>query len=75
MPMYSYRCEQCGETFEELVSMDRRDQVACPKCGGPVRRAWEGKGVFGIDFSGGGKERPACAEGCPHAEKCGRAAG
>ncbi|MDO4574842.1 MAG: zinc ribbon domain-containing protein [Planctomycetia bacterium] len=31
MPVYEYRCEICGNEFEELV---RGDEVpACPKCG------------------------------------------
>lgn len=32
MPMYEYRCNKCGEIFEELVSSDD-EKVPCPKCG------------------------------------------
>ena len=34
MPLYEYRCRNCGERFEELVRMGTADsEIACPKCG------------------------------------------
>lgn len=33
MPIYEYKCEDCGEQFEELV-FDDSDAVSCPKCSG-----------------------------------------
>lgn len=32
MPIYEYRCEQCGEVFEKMQRMGA-DAPACPKCG------------------------------------------
>ncbi|HNQ85736.1 MAG TPA: zinc ribbon domain-containing protein [Deltaproteobacteria bacterium] len=32
MPIYEYRCEKCGNEFEALVSMNARENPACPKC-------------------------------------------
>jgi putative FmdB family regulatory protein len=36
MPIYEYRCLECGEKFEELVrSMNNhKPEVKCPECGG-----------------------------------------
>jgi len=31
MPIYEYRCADCGQTFETLVRGDRT--VRCPDCG------------------------------------------
>ncbi|HIE50608.1 MAG TPA: zinc ribbon domain-containing protein [Armatimonadetes bacterium] len=31
MPIYEYRCRQCGETFEVLVRGE--EMVTCPRCG------------------------------------------
>lgn len=73
MPMYSYRCEECGHDFEELVSMAKRDSVRCPECGGTVRRAWEGPCTFGINFSsgkGGCEMNEVCASGCGCSGSC-----
>ncbi|MCX8072443.1 MAG: zinc ribbon domain-containing protein [Candidatus Binatia bacterium] len=33
MPLFEYRCQSCGKTFEELVSGRERDGVACRHCG------------------------------------------
>ncbi|HEY5386478.1 MAG TPA: zinc ribbon domain-containing protein [Thermoleophilia bacterium] len=34
MPLYEYRCEACGETFEIVTSLaDRDENAVCPACG------------------------------------------
>ena len=33
MPIYDYRCNQCGEVSEILVLGQREDEVKCPICG------------------------------------------
>jgi putative FmdB family regulatory protein len=34
MPIYSYRCRQCGHRFEMLRGMNEKDsELVCPKCG------------------------------------------
>lgn len=32
MPIYEYKCQECGNEFEELV-FNQEATVACPKCG------------------------------------------
>jgi len=33
MPIYEYRCEKCGRTFEELRRMSQSDEgLKCPYC-------------------------------------------
>ncbi|HTQ56433.1 MAG TPA: zinc ribbon domain-containing protein [Bryobacteraceae bacterium] len=33
MPLYEYRCENCGEQFEKLRRMSEADEgVECPRC-------------------------------------------
>jgi putative FmdB family regulatory protein len=36
MPTYEYRCEGCGENFEERESIAEHEATkpTCPKCGG-----------------------------------------
>ena len=36
MPLYEYKCEQCGHSFERLVFHD--EEVRCPRCRGGVRK-------------------------------------
>jgi len=31
MPIYEYKCENCGERFEKLIYND--EKIECPKCG------------------------------------------
>lgn len=34
MPMYEYRCESCGDTYEKLRRMEDADHdLKCPSCG------------------------------------------
>jgi putative FmdB family regulatory protein len=32
MPIYEFRCRDCGKQYEELVSLDV-DRLPCPDCG------------------------------------------
>jgi putative FmdB family regulatory protein len=32
VPIYEYKCDQCGEEYEALV-MGSADSVECPQCG------------------------------------------
>lgn len=35
MPVYQYKCTDCGEVFEVTCHLSERDEFAvCPKCGG-----------------------------------------
>lgn len=39
MPLYEYKCPDCGMRFEALRAMAAADQpIACPKCGQPNSR-------------------------------------
>ncbi|RKX24815.1 MAG: zinc ribbon domain-containing protein [Candidatus Zixiibacteriota bacterium] len=31
MPLFEYKCNDCGHTFEELVS-SHSQKISCPKC-------------------------------------------
>ncbi len=34
MPIYEYRCKQCGAKFDKLVKLSTRpSDIECPKCG------------------------------------------
>ena len=67
MPIFEYRCDQCGHAFEELVFGSTK--VACPKCQGakvtkqlslPARPAAAGAKAAG----------PACDSGMPMGGGC-----
>lgn len=61
MPIYEYRCLECGEVFSELRMAHKIDEeTKCPDCGsGSVKKKVSSFSSFsGGSFSGGGGFRP-----------------
>lgn len=38
MPLYEYRCTQCGHRFEKIQSFSDEPETECPECHGPLIR-------------------------------------
>ncbi len=38
VPVYDYRCDGCGYTFEVMHGFDERPEVRCGKCGQTARK-------------------------------------
>jgi len=66
MPVYTYRCENCGIRFEETQKFSDPSLTRCPECGKktlrkvylPVGIVFKGSGFYATDHrspSGGGK--------------------
>ena len=36
MPVYDYKCVQCGHRFEQLRAISQRDAAVCPRCGAAI---------------------------------------
>ena len=54
MPIYEYRCPQCGHQFEKLVrGFGGSGEVKCPSCGAESERQVS---LFGFGVSGGSRE-------------------
>jgi putative FmdB family regulatory protein len=51
MPIFEFRCDQCGDEFERFVLMSEKDGEKCPKCGSENTRK-----IMSV-FSSGGIER------------------
>jgi putative FmdB family regulatory protein len=74
MPIFEYRCGDCGEKFEKLLRRES-DQAAlvCPKCGAKhLEREFS---TFAAHARGGGAAEPApgpCGAMCPTPGLCGR---
>lgn len=64
MPLYEYKCEQCGDIFEVMQKFSDKPLVTHEKCGGAVHRLisapalqFKGSGWYVNDYakgSGGG---------------------
>jgi putative FmdB family regulatory protein len=51
MPIYEYRCEACGHTFEVMQKLSESPVESCEVCGGPVVRVFH---PIAIHFRGSG---------------------
>jgi putative FmdB family regulatory protein len=61
MPVYEYRCEQCGHEFEHLARTMNAKAPACPKCG--AAGAGRKLSVFGVAVKANRPTPPSC-QGC-----------
>jgi putative FmdB family regulatory protein len=65
MPLYEYKCKQCGHRFELIQSFSAEDAKECPVCHGeverlistPARAHFKGSGFYSTDY--GAKSGPS----------------
>ena len=71
MPIYEYKCQQCGAHFEKRQSVSDAPLTTCEKCHGQLEKQWslsgfqfKGAGWYVTDYSGKGKstEKSTSAE-------------
>jgi putative FmdB family regulatory protein len=60
MPIYGYRCGQCGHELEVFQSMSDEPLQVCDRCGGRLRKLlypvgvhFKGSGFYTTDYKGG----------------------
>ena len=65
MPIYEYRCDECGDSFDVLQKMSDDPLVTCKKCGGTLRKVmhpvaihFKGSGFYTTDYGKGSGRRP-----------------
>lgn len=73
MPLYVYRCKQCGSRCEKLQHFKSKPELVCPKCQGPLERVltapafkFKGSGWYVTDYAG--KSAAPAVESSPAAE-------
>jgi putative FmdB family regulatory protein len=55
MPLYEYQCQNCGESFDKIVSFSEADKLpVCPECGAKETRKKITAGAFLGGSSNGG---------------------
>jgi putative FmdB family regulatory protein len=71
VPLYEYRCQNCGHQFEKIQSFSAPDEKECPLCHGSLERLisapaiqFKGSGWYVNDYaSKASKSMKASAEG------------
>ena len=51
MPIYEYKCQQCGAQFETRQSVSDAPLTTCEKCHGKLEKQWS---LSGFQFKGAG---------------------
>jgi putative FmdB family regulatory protein len=72
LPLYAYRCTECGHRFEKIQSFSSEPELVCPKCQGVLERPltaprlhFKGAGFYINDYAG--KSATPAAESAPAA--------
>jgi putative FmdB family regulatory protein len=75
MPIYGYRCSQCGHELEVLQSMSAEPLRICPECSGSLRKLlypvgvqFKGSGFYSTDYKNGGKSSKNGSSGSESSE-------
>jgi putative FmdB family regulatory protein len=62
MPIYEYKCQQCGAHYEKRQSVSDPPLTTCEKCHGRLEKQWslsgfqfKGAGWYVTDYAAGGK--------------------
>jgi putative FmdB family regulatory protein len=76
LPLYEYRCKNCGHTFEKIQSFSAPEEKECPVCKGEVERLisapaiqFKGAGWYVNDYAGKGAAKSAASDSTAGAEK------
>lgn len=70
MPLYEYRCKQCGYRYEKIQKFNAEPETTCVKCGGELERPltapalqFKGAGWYVNDYApksaAGSAEKPS----------------
>jgi putative FmdB family regulatory protein len=51
LPLYAYRCTQCGHRFEKIQNFSAEPETECPECHGVLERPLTAPG---LSFKGAG---------------------
>ncbi len=60
MPIYEYRCKNCGKVEEFLVLGEEQAPTACPSCGAPHMERIMSPAAFLGESPGHGPGRTCC---------------
>jgi len=70
VPLYEYRCNDCGHQFEKIQSFSAPEEKECPVCKGPVEKLisrsaiqFKGSGWYASDYGKGGVKPRAESSG------------
>jgi len=70
LPLYPYRCKECGHRFEKIQKFGAKQEKVCPKCGGVLERTltapslnFKGAGWYVNDYAAKGSSSQGSSSG------------
>jgi putative FmdB family regulatory protein len=83
LPLYAYRCTQCGYQYDKIQKFSEAPDTVCPQCGGVIERPltapalqFKGAGWYINDYApkaaSGGAGKPADGSSKPAADAGGK---
>jgi putative FmdB family regulatory protein len=80
LPLYAYRCTQCGHRFEKIQNFNSQQESVCPVCQGVLERPltaprlhFKGAGWYVNDYAAKSSE-PASESGSEKSSESGKGA-
>ena len=71
MPIFEFRCVDCGEVTERLfMSSDERVEMACPKCKSQTLERVVSRTNYAMGVGPGGKQPTITTKSCGPSDKC-----
>ena len=78
MPIYGYRCSECGHELEVFQSMSDQPLRACPDCAGALRKMlypvgvhFKGSGFYTTDYKTGSHAKAGTTNGSSSSDSAG----
>ncbi|MDO8672744.1 MAG: zinc ribbon domain-containing protein [Dehalococcoidia bacterium] len=67
MPVYDFKCRECGSTFEKLQRFSAKGAVTCPSCGGVQTQKLISMpaAIMWVDHDGGRQQAPSMVPTAP----------
>ena len=82
MPIYEYKCQQCGVHFEKRQRVADEPLTTCEKCHGKLEKQWslsgfqfKGAGWYVTDYAGKKGEKTSSSESTAKADTASKSTG
>lgn len=71
MPIYEFRCTECGEVFEKLfMAADDPVELSCPKCSSQTLDRVASAANYAMSVGPGGNQPKITTKSCGSENKC-----
>ena len=71
MPIFEFRCNECGDLFEKLFLNSNEDvELACPECGSDTFERVVSRASYTVGLGPGGNQAKITTKSCGSGNEC-----